>query len=80
MLAFIGPAQQEAMAQRIYEGMQWSAYSPCTMRLKADPNIKVGMVYLRQDELGRLFNFLVMHQVIEGAQMELRCTGRAAGY
>ena len=80
LLAFIGPAQQEAMAQRIYEGMQWSAYSPCTMRLKADPNIKVGMVYLRQDELGRLFNFLVMHQVIEGAQMELRCTGRAAGY
>lgn len=80
LLAGIGEAQQEGMARQIYEGMQWSAYSPCTMHLKADPNIRVGMVYQRQDGLGQSYDFLVMHQFIEGAQMELRCTGRAAGY
>lgn len=68
-------AQRESLAQRLYERLQMPVYAPGILRVNADPRIRAGIIYQRRGSQQADSSFYAMQQVIEGAQMELRCTG-----
>lgn len=75
LLQGVDPVQREQVAQQLYERLQLPAYTPCTLRLRADPRIQIGTVVRQQNDAGESSCFYVMQQIIEGSTMLLRCTG-----
>lgn len=75
LLEGIAFPQRQALAELLYERLQLESYTPCALRVPADPRIRIGAVIRQQTGDGQSAAFYVMQQIVEGGQMELRCTG-----
>lgn len=67
----------QSVAQALYQRLSQVSYTPCTVKLPADPEIVPGSVLKLTDSEGRTVTVYVMTAVRSGQVCTLECTGSA---
>lgn len=65
----------QPVAQNLYEQLKGITYTPCTLRIPANLDIRAGHILQVTDRNGRSFQAYVMEKVRTGQQDKLLCTG-----
>ena len=63
------------VAQTLYEGLKDISYTPCTVSVPWDKDIRAGDIVHVKDAGGKVFKFYVMEQKTAGGRDTLRCSG-----
>ena len=66
------------VAQGLFERLQAVSYTPCRVRIPADPHIRAGHILTVTDRRGKTLTAYVMTSAVTGNQQTLECTGSSS--